>query len=499
MNLQELLSPLGVPLKAHPSMEDSVVGIFNDARLVQPQSIFVAIAGSRFDGHQFLADAVARGASALVVQDATHVPKNFKGVVVEVHDSRQAVNLLASAFYGHPSQQMFCVGVTGTNGKTSITYMVEALLNAGQMATGVIGTVDHHLLSKVWPSDMTTPDPISVQRRLREFVDAGAKAVAMEVSSHALDQKRVDGVSFDAAVFTNLTRDHLDYHGDMHSYMLAKQRLFNDLLQSSKKQNTFAIINVGDETGRKLLTAKKAGRWSYGSSDADFRHEVLQMGFSSTRFRLSCPHGNAEFCLSMAGEHNVLNAVAAIAVALAAGLTLDKCVEALQNFSGVPGRLQSVPGAKDLSVFVDYAHSPDALDNVLRSLQRVRADMKSRARIWTIFGCGGDRDKGKRPLMLEVALQLSDNVIVTSDNPRTEDPHSIIQDIVSEMHSSSQLRVHVEVDRQKAIEDCIAKAQAGDVILIAGKGHEDYQIFGQTKTPFSDFKVATHALEKRGK
>lgn len=496
MKLQHLFSILpGIPENAFSHIE--VTGIFNDARLVEPGSVFVAIRGVKLDGHSFIPDAIAKGAAALVVEDRSLVPSAYAGVVLQVANSREVLDILASRFYWDPGQELFCVGVTGTNGKTSVTYMTEAILNHGRLPTGVIGTVNHHLGVKVWPSEMTTPDPVFLQRRLREFRSEGALAVAMEVSSHALDQRRVDSVPFNTVIFTNLTRDHLDYHQTMEKYLEAKQRLFTDLMWKTHKRPCFAIVNTADKYGRRLRVAEPAILWTYGAEDSDIRYKILRMEFSHTHFRVWTPMGETEIQLPMSGTHNVMNALAALGAGLSAGLSLSVCAEALSQFTGVPGRLQSVPNAKGLSVFVDYAHSPDALENVLTALNKVRENLRSSARIWTIFGCGGDRDKGKRPLMAQMALRYSDKVVITSDNPRTESPESIIEDILTGVRGSDRDKVITVIDRRRAIMETVQQAVDGDVVLIAGKGHEDYQIIGTQKVPFSDVKVAEEALAER--
>ncbi|MEN0059774.1 MAG: UDP-N-acetylmuramoyl-L-alanyl-D-glutamate--2,6-diaminopimelate ligase [Bdellovibrio sp.] len=497
MKLSHLLSVIPDVPAPILSLEEEVTGVFNDARKVIPGSVFIAIRGVKVDGHGFIRDAVERGAAALIVEDRSAVPASFAGVILQVSNSRESLDILASRFYWDPGQELFCMGVTGTNGKTSVTYMVEAILNAGRIPTGVIGTVNHHLGGKVWPSDMTTPDPLFLQKRLREFRSEGALAVALEVSSHALDQSRVDSVPFNTVVFTNLTRDHLDYHKDMAEYFSAKQRLFSDLLWKTHKRPCFAIINTADSYGRRLRVPDHAVLWTYGAKDSDLQYQILKMDFVSTHFKLKTPLGEAEVQLPMSGLHNVMNAVAALGVGLSAGLPLALCASALSQFTGVPGRLQTVPNAEDLAVFVDYAHSPDALENVLTALNRVRKNLQSSGKIWTLFGCGGDRDKGKRPLMREVALRFSDQVMVTSDNPRTENADEIIADILRGMDASAKQKVLVQVDRAQAIHEVIAKAQKGDVVLIAGKGHEDYQIIGTEKKPFSDLHVAQEALQRR--
>lgn len=494
MNLQHLFSALaGVPENVFSHLE--VSGLFNDARKVISGSVFVAIRGVKADGHSYIPDAIAKGVLALVVEDKSKVPESFKGIVLAVPNTREALDILAARYYGDPAQDLFCVGVTGTNGKTSVTYMVESILTFGKIPTGVIGTVNHHLGEKVWPSDMTTPDPIFLQKRLREFRDDGAQAVAMEVSSHALDQHRVDSIPFNTVIFTNLTRDHLDYHQTMENYFEAKQKLFTELLWRTTKVPSFAIINTDDKLGRRLQVADPAVLWTYGSKDADFRYKIKRMDFALTHFQVDTPVGSADVHLPMSGAHNVMNSLAALAAGLSAGMPLALCCEALSQFTGVPGRLQSVPNAKNVSVFVDYAHSPDALENVLAALTKVRENLKAQSRIWTIFGCGGDRDKGKRPLMAQMALKYSDEVVITSDNPRTEDPQAIINDILTGVTDKN--KAQVILDRKAAILETLQKVREGDVVLIAGKGHEDYQIIGTEKFPFSDVKIAEQALQGR--
>jgi len=494
MKLQHLFSIFpGIPENAFSHLE--VTDICYDARKVTPGAVFVAIRGTKADGHDFLPDAINKGAVAVVVEDREKLPESFSGFVLQVPNSRQVLDILASRYYWDPGRDLFCVGVTGTNGKTSITYMIECILDYARMPVGVIGTVNHRLGEKVWPSEMTTPDPVNVQKRLNEFRQEGASAVVMEVSSHALEQKRVDSVPFNAVVFTNLTRDHLDYHGSMDEYFKAKQRLFTDLLWKTSKSPCFSIINTDDKWGRQMRVADPAILWTYGHREGDFQYEILKMDFTTTLFKIQTPAGEAEVLLPMSGTHNVMNALAAIAASVAAGVPLQSCVKALAQFKGVPGRLQTVANDKKLSVFVDYAHSPDALENVLNAIIKVRESMRSESKIWTVFGCGGDRDKGKRPLMTQMALKYSDHVIITSDNPRTEDPAAIIKDMTEALPAGEQYKLQIEIQRRDAIQKAISQAKAGDVVLIAGKGHEDYQIIGQEKLPFSDYLVAQEFLK----
>lgn len=494
MKLAQLFSAYPNFKMGEHAMSD-VQGLCLDSRSVTPGQVFFAVRGTNRDSHDYLPQVCRQGAIGVVVEDASLIPPNYAGAVLVVPNSREAVVRLASRYYNFPADQLFCVGVTGTNGKTSTTYMIESVLNRFGLPTGVLGTINHHFQDKVWGSELTTPDPITLQKRLHEFVALGAKAAAFEVSSHAIDQGRAAGLPWSTVVFTNLTRDHLDYHKSMENYFLAKEKLFREMPLAQKNHPVTAIININDEWGRRIQVAPNVKVWTYGESQADFQFQVLDTQFSGTRFRLNTPRGEVEVTMAMPGRHNVYNAVAAMAVGMSAGASLDMCVAGVQNFMGVPGRLQKVATAKEIHVFVDYAHTDDALRTVLTILQGIRQSAKARNKIITVFGCGGDRDKGKRPLMAKAAIELSDYVYVTSDNPRTEDPMSIIQDIVSELPNEIlKSKVIIEVDRREAIGKAIRAAHATDVVLIAGKGHEDYQIIGDKKTDFSDVQVAEEFL-----
>ena len=470
-----------------------------DSRNVKPGSVYVAIRGTKVDGHEFLQKAVDAGASALVVEDKSTVPAGFVGPVQVVNDTRLALSEIAAAFYRYPSRELFTVAVTGTNGKTTTTHLVEAIFNHAGKSTGVIGTIDHHLLDKVWPTELTTPDPVMFQQRLREFQAEGAKAVALEASSIALTQARIEHVDYDCALFTNLSRDHLDYHSDMEDYFKAKLRLFTELLIKSSKSHRTAVINGKDLYGQRIADQlnQKAERnldvWSYGfdgEGEYDLSAQVIARGYEGTKFVLATPKGSQEFFVPMAGQHNVENAMAAIGAGLAAGISLHDCAEALKTVHGVTGRLESVANNKGIHVFVDYAHTDDALARAISALVKIREEANLHSRIITVFGCGGDRDSGKRPLMMKAALEFSDYVILTSDNPRTEDPQKIMNDAMAgATEDQRRSKVHSEVDRKQAIQYAIATAQKGDVVIIAGKGHETYQQIGTQKFPFSDAEV----------
>jgi len=488
MKLQQLFSALEDYKQSLPPLE--IERVCHDTRQVIPGSVFVAIRGEKRDGHDFLNEAIHQGAFVLVVEDRKKVPTGFQGTVVECKDSRQVLDSLASAFYYNPGRELFCVGVTGTNGKTSITYFVEAILNRASKSAGVIGTVNHRYRNQIWPTEMTTPDPLFLHQRLREFCDLGAKSAVMEVSSHALSQKRSDSVPFDCVVFTNLTRDHLDYHKTMQNYFSAKQRLFTDLMWTTNKSPCWAIVNSDDVYGRRLRIAETAGLWTYGQKDSDFRFQDEEFDFTTTKYLAVTPFGEMLIEINMGGLHNIYNSLAAIAVGCAAGIPLQEMAQALKTFAGVPGRLQSVSNPRSLPVFVDYAHTPDALENTLYALRDIRTYKKvSNGKIWCVFGCGGDRDPGKRPIMGKIAATLADQVIITSDNPRTEDPVKIIHQIIKDLPTPMSENIKLEPDRKKAIEMALTLASSEDVVLIAGKGHEDYQIIGTQKIHFSDEEV----------
>jgi UDP-N-acetylmuramoyl-L-alanyl-D-glutamate--2,6-diaminopimelate ligase len=487
-------------LKTHSSVvrESStpftIEGLTTNSKLVKKNFLFIAERGVSSDGHQYIPMAIANGATALLVEDPSLVPSDYLGLVLKTDHTRALAPILAASFYNNPSEKLFCVGVTGTNGKTSFTYLIEHLFNSINRPTGVIGTINHHLARRVWPTEMTTPHPIELQQRLADFVDHGAKTLAIEVSSHALDQKRIEGIEFDVGVFTNLTRDHLDYHSTMDEYFAVKQRFFTEILQQSTKKDVVAIINRDDPWGVQMSSGSHARVWSYGAAGTDFSYQLETMNFSGTQFKLFTPSGNISIKSPLIGVHNIYNVMAAIGAALAGGLSLSQIESAITTFAGIPGRLQLVPNSKQISVLVDYAHSPDALENVLKSLQKVRQDFNSKGKIICVFGCGGDRDKGKRPLMARVAECLSDLVIVTSDNPRTEDPLQIINDIQKGFSPAISSTPLIEPDRAKAIELALSHAKTNDVILIAGKGHEDYQIIGKEKFYFSDYETARKLL-----
>ncbi len=499
MNLKDLVS-VCPEARIHTDLNPEIEFITHDSRAIKSGTVFLAVIGSKSDGHQFLAQAVENGALALIVQMGKINPRDFRVPVVEIEDTRAAQSSLARKLYRDPAQRMLCFGVTGTNGKTSVTYILEHLLNHAGQEAGVIGTIDHHLKINgedfVWESTHTTPDPIQLQSRLKEMKALGAKSLAIEVSSHGLDQGRVRGIAFNTVIFTNLTRDHLDYHATMTDYFKAKQKLFTDLLWESEKSPLFAVVNQDDPWGLKLRVAAKAGLWTYGvSKSADFRFQLRTQDFDGAQFLLTSPFGELNCQIPLCGSHNVANVVAAIAAVASVGISPEQSVRYLKDFPGIPGRLEKVPNSKGRFVFIDYAHTPDGLENTLKTVFEIRNQGTSPGQIFVLFGCGGDRDRGKRPQMAAIAEKYADHVFVTSDNPRTENPGTIIKEIETGFSASGKAKLTMELDRGAAIILAIQKMKPRDVLVIAGKGHEKYQIVGTESHPFSDFDEAKAGLE----
>ena len=491
MNLQQLFQYFNFKAPTDELIKP-VLGLALDASRVQSGYVFFAIKGHSHDGHERIPSAIEKGAIAIVCSQVDKIPQDYSGLVLQVQDVRGISSLLAARFFQFPSQKMKMIGVTGTNGKTSVAYLTEYFMNCAGFPTAVMGTIDQHLGSRKWETSLTTPDPISLQSRLLDFQKAGALATVMEVSSHALDQKRVEGVDYDVAIFTNLSRDHLDYHKTMHDYHLAKQRLFTDLMWKSQKNQTRAIVNSDDVYGRKLKISERTGIWTYGQKDCNFKFDITGFDWEGTQFDLRSPYGHHEIKIPLLGRHNVYNSVAAIAVACTLGADIEQLITKAVEFKGIPGRLQKVP-IPTRQVYVDYAHTPDALDQVLSLIVKTKNQIQKSSKIWCVFGCGGDRDPGKRPMMAKVAEKHCDQVIVTSDNPRTEKAEAILNDIEKGFTKSQYKKIE---DRREAIYYALENSKENDVILIAGKGHENYQIIGDQKYEFSDYDVVLKGVPK---
>ena len=478
MLLQELLAALGQDAPA-PAIE--ATGVACDTRRVAPGNVFVAIHGYKYDGHGFAPEAARRGAVAVVAERPVDVPVP----VVIVPDTRAALARLADAFFERPSARVRVVGVTGTKGKTTTTFLVRSIVRAAGRECGLLGTIAYEAFGRSRPSDNTTPDPIAIQAFLASLDRPDGGFAVMEASSHALAQRRTDGIRFAAAAFTNLSGEHLDYHKTMEAYLEAKARLFDGLGPAA-----VAALNAGQPSFARLASRTRARVIPYAvEGDAEVRATGVALSPAVTRFALHLPREAARpISLALVGRHNVENALAAAAAMHGLGLDGETIARGLQDLRHVPGRLEPVEAGQPFRVLVDYAHTDDALEKVLTALRTIAPA----ARILCVFGCGGDRDRTKRPRMGRVAERLADRVVVTSDNPRSEEPRAIIEEIVRGLERPRE--VVIEPDRRRAIERAIADARAGDVLLIAGKGHETYQIVGPETIHFDDREVAREAL-----
>lgn len=488
MRLSELTA--GLPIERVGGSEDpAIAGVSDDSRTVSAGGLFVARVGAEADGRHYIADAVQRGAAAVLADETPDVPA---GVTALVGDATALTAGLAERFHGHPSRQLTLIGVTGTNGKTTTAWMVRHLLNATGRRCGLISTIEVDVGDAAEPQAavLTTPGACELSRTLRAMIDGGCAACVMEVSSHALDQRRVDALSFDTAVFTNLSGDHLDYHGSMEAYAAAKARLF-ELLERGA-----AVVNADDPASTRMVadTGGRIIRYGFGG-DAALGARFEAADAAGTRLTLRWGGEEAGVTLPLVGRHNVANLLAAVGATWDEAIGLPALARAAATMPAVPGRLERVtPADAPFAVLVDYAHTDDALRNVLVALRPLTpGDGKLRV----MFGCGGDRDATKRPRMAKVACELADAVVVTSDNPRTEDPRRIIDQIMRGVPWADRSRVETIVDRAEAIGAIVEAARPGDVVLLAGKGHEDYQIIGTQRRPFDDRREARQRLASR--
>jgi UDP-N-acetylmuramoyl-L-alanyl-D-glutamate--2,6-diaminopimelate ligase len=459
-----------------------------DSRKVRQGGLFVAIPGEKHDGRTFIREALDKGAVAIIteapIESLSSLPIDNVTVLC-VADSRKSLAIVSANFYENPSAHLNLTGITGTNGKTTLTYVLEALAKADGRNTGVIGTIDCHFGKTKIPAAMTTPESLDLNQNFRRMVDAGVTDCFLEVSSHSLSQKRVCDMNFNIGIFTNLSRDHLDFHSDMEEYKNAKAELFR-----GNKVKT-PIINIDDPAGKEFAAELKESVMSTGiNNSADFSAENISLTAAGSQFTLKSPSGSAEISTNLLGKHNIYNLLSASAYALAQGMTLDMIQSSFQNIPSIPGRFESISKGQDFSVVVDYAHTEDALSKAITA-----AKAFTEGKVIVVFGCGGDRDKGKRESMGRVATEKTDFSVITSDNPRTEDPEKIVADILKGVPASAS---HVVIiNRREAIEYSISLAEKNDLVLIAGKGHENYQILGTEKQHFDDREVAREFLEKQ--
>lgn len=493
MTFQQLL--YGAEILSQSGNPD-VSGLEYDSRRIKPRNAFVAVRGETSDGNKFIDKAIANGAVAVVTDSVTE--KTRAGVAwAQVPHGRRALARLSANFYRRPAERLPTIGITGTNGKSTTAFLIESILKTAQRKTALIGTIEYHVAGKILPAPHTTPESLDLNHLLNQALGDGATEAVMEVSSHALAQERVYGIPFDVGVFTNLTRDHLDYHHTMDQYFRSKRELFQGCGTDAPR---VAVINIEDEYGQKLI--KNAHKQSsqvltYGLTNGDFRAEKLSITSRGSRFDLVTPAGAVPLFTPLIGKVNVYNALAAAASAYARGCKPEAIAQGVGNLARVPGRFERVDCQQPFTVVVDYAHTDDALRNLTALAREFVREAGNQGRVITVFGCGGDRDRAKRPLMGEAAGQGSDFVVLTSDNPRSEDPLAIINDASVGLQRSGA-PCKIEPDRKAAIRLALDEARPGDMVLIAGKGHEKVQILRGESIPFDDVEVAREILRAAG-
>jgi UDP-N-acetylmuramoyl-L-alanyl-D-glutamate--2,6-diaminopimelate ligase len=464
-------------------MQTDVNGVCFDSRKVKPGFLFVAVRGTQTDGHQFIAKAVEMGASAIVCET---LPDTIyeKATYVTVKNSAQSLGIIAANVYGNPSQKLKLVGVTGTNGKTTVATLLYKLFSLLGNRCGLISTVDYRIIDQVFPSTHTTPDPIQLNALLKQMVDAGCTYAFMEVSSHAIDQDRIAGLSFSGALFTNITHDHLDYHKTFENYIKAKKKFFDDL-----PAEAFALVNADDKRGMVMLQNTRARKYSFGLRKlVDFKGKII----SNTIDGLEMEIGNTTVWFTMIGDFNAYNLLAVYGTAMLLDQDSDQVLTALSSMKGATGRFEMITPGSRITAIVDYAHTPDALKNVLETIKEVRSGNEQ---IITVVGCGGNRDRTKRPLMAAIAVRLSDKVVLTSDNPRDEEPMEIIREMQAGIGPTDMRKTLVIADREEAIKTACMMAQEKDIVLVAGKGHETYQEIKGVKYPFDDREVIERMMK----
>ena len=509
MELAKLLE--GVEIKrVSGEIRKEIEGIAYHSHRVREGFLFAAIRGMEADGHQFIREAIERGAAAVLLEQEQEIGNR---TMIRVLNSRQALARISSNFYGNPSSRVTLIGITGTNGKTTTTYLLESILKRAGCAVGVIGTVNYRYGQKRIPAPNTTPESLDLQRMLREMEEEKITHVIMEVSSHGLDLDRVFGCEFDGVIFTNFASEHLDYHKNLGHYFNSKKKLFSESLMMSHKAGRFVVTNRDDPKGEEIVKGINLPVIRYGlSSSSEVSADQIRSSFEGLSCRIRTPKGECSIQSKLIGEHNVYNILAVIAAGIAMDIPLETVKSGVESLEGIPGRFEKVGNRRGIHVIVDYAHKTDALERVLSGLKNIlRNSSQGQGKVITVFGCGGDRDRTKRPLMGEVAGRYSDLSILTSDNPRTEDPFAIMGEVErglkslpleewqkSEISSWRSKKGYLKIpDRREAIQMAIHLAQPFDTVLIAGKGHEDYQIIGKAKIPFDDRVEARKALEKK--
>lgn len=497
MRLKELLRNLPV-IKVQGNSDLEINSLTHDSRKVIPGSLFIALKGIKTDGHTYIDDAVSRGAIAVMVNEDFFTAKpNYTSEFIRkaeitfilVKDSRPLLSPLGKAFYQDPASHLKLIGVVGTNGKTTSTFLLKSILESAGMKTGLVGTIHSIVGKKVLPTTNTTPGPLELQELLAQMVEENIEYTVMEVSSHALAQDRIAGLNFIGGIFTNITQDHLDYHHTFNQYFQVKSSFFQDLPKEAR-----AVINFDDPHSAKITAATEARVITYGlSAKAEIRAENIEKNMDNTCFTLSTPDGAIDLRLNLIGEFNIYNALGAAGFGLSLGMDLQSVKRGLEKMTFVPGRFQSLPGDYGFRVIIDYAHTPDGLTNLLRTAREL-----TKNRLITVFGCGGERDRGKRGMMGKISAQFSDFTLVTNDNPRSEAPFSIVKEIEKGFLEDGDVdKYKIVLDRKKAIEEAIFMATQGDIVVIAGKGHEDYQIFADRTIHFDDREVASTALKER--
>ncbi len=487
MKLKQIIAEMG-EVDAENLPDRDISGIAYDSRRVTPGMIFVAISGRNVDGHEYISRAISQGAAAVICQN--EAAPNARTDIIRVADTRVALARTAAAFYAHPSDQLDVVGVTGTNGKTTVSFMTKHILESAGVSTGLLGTVRYEIGERTIPAQRTTPEALEIQQMMRQMLRSGCQACVMEASSHGLEQNRVDQVEFNVGVFTNLSPEHLDYHGDLESYFAAKRKLMESLRHGKKAG--VAVVNIDDPHGARIVRELQDLPFvTYGRAPkANLQLKRVTVAADATLFECGVRGDTLRCRLPLIGRYNANNALAAIGAAMALGVPAPDAAKALESMPGVPGRLETVEAGQDFKVYVDYAHTDDALANALETVREVTS-----GRVLVLFGCGGDRDAGKRRRMGGVAALQADFTVITSDNPRSEPPEQIANEIVDGHTAHCTEGLMVELDRARAIEEIIWMARPGDAVVIAGKGHETYQEFENTVVPFDDRVHAREALE----